>query len=93
MKSGGRQWYGQVSPSLRSAYRRAGISGARGFHTLRRTAATLALQQAASIRDVQAMLGHKSPVMTLTRYAQADVEQQRAACARVADSILTGRAR
>lgn len=38
--------------------------------------------------DVQAMLGHTSPVMTLTRYAQPDVEQQQAAAGRVADSIV-----
>jgi len=87
--NGGRQWYGQASRCLRAAYTRAQITEASGFHTLRRTAATLALQQAASIRDVQAMLGHKSPVMTLTRYAQADVDQQRAATGRVADTILT----
>lgn len=85
---GGRQWYSTAYRLLRAAYLCAGISEASGFHTLRRTAATLALQQGASIRDVQAMLGHKSPVMTLTRYAQPDVEQQRAAAGRVADSIL-----
>ncbi len=87
--NGGRQWYGLASRCLRAAYSRARITEASGFHTLRRTAATLALQKAASIRDVQAMLGHKSPVMTLTRYAQADVDQQRAATGRVADTILT----
>ncbi|MEP6598702.1 MAG: tyrosine-type recombinase/integrase [Actinomycetota bacterium] len=65
----------------------AGIDGS-GFHTLRRTAATLALQQSASVRDVQAMLGHSSSLMTLTRYAQPDVSQQRAATARVAEAIL-----
>jgi len=85
---GGRQWYSTAFRLLRAAYLRAGITGAGGFHTLRRTAATLALQQSASIRDVQAMLGHKSPVMTLTRYAQPDVEQQRVAAGRVSDSIL-----
>ncbi len=85
---GGRQWYSTAYRLLSAAYLGAGIRGASGFHTLRRTAATLALQQGASIRDVQAMLGHKSPVMTLTRYAQPDVEQQRAAAGRVADSIL-----
>lgn len=85
---GGRQWYSTAFRSLRAAYLRAGITGASGFHTLRRTAATLPLQQSASIRDVQAMLGHTSPVMTLTRYAQPDVEQQQAAAGRVTDSIL-----
>ncbi len=85
---GGRQWYSTAYRLLSAAYLGAGIRGASGFQTLRRTAATLALQQAANIRDVQAMLGHKSPVMTLTRYAQPDVAQQRAAAGRVADSIL-----
>ena len=42
----------------------------------------------ASIRDVQSMLGHTSPIMTLTRYVQPDVAQQRAAAGRVAGAIL-----
>jgi integrase len=69
------------------AMKAAGIAPG-GFHTLRRTAATLALQHGANIRDVQSMLGHTSPIMTLTRYAQPDVTQQRAATGRVAGAIL-----
>jgi len=45
-------------------------------------------QHSASIRDVESMLGHTSPIMTLTRYAQPDVTQQRAATGRVAGAIL-----
>jgi hypothetical protein len=41
-----------------------------------------------SLRDVQAMLGHSSPLMTMTRYALPDVEMQRAGSTRVADAIL-----
>jgi integrase len=37
-----------------------------------------------SLRDVQAMLGHSSPLMTMTRYALPDVEMQRAGSTRVA---------
>jgi hypothetical protein len=41
-----------------------------------------------SLRDVQAMLGHASPLMTMTRYALPDVDAQRAGSAKVTDTIL-----
>ena len=55
---------------------------------MRRTAATLALQHSAGTRDVQSMVGHTRPIMTLTRCAQPDVAQQHAATGRVAGAIL-----
>ena len=57
-------------------------------HALRRTAATLSLQAGMSLRDVQAMLGHASPLMTMTRYALPDVDAQRVGSNRVAETIL-----
>lgn len=41
-----------------------------------------------SLRDVQAMLGHSTPFMTMTRYALPDIDSQRTSSSRVADSIL-----
>ena len=62
---------------LAEALRAAGLpKGA--LHMLRRTAATLSLQQGTSVRDVQNLLGHASPLMTLTRYATVDVASQTA---------------
>lgn len=39
------------------------------FHDLRHTAASLAIASGANVKDVQAMLGHKSAAMTLDTYA------------------------
>jgi integrase len=66
--------------------RTAGLEPA-GLHILRRTAATLSLQAGTNLRDVQAMLGHKSPLMTMTRYAIPDLSAQTAGSQRVAGSI------
>lgn len=84
---GGPQYYRAASAALKRTQRAAGL-GPSGFHALRRTAATLSLQAGMSLRDVQAMLGHASPLMTMTRYALPDVDAQRAGSDRVADSIL-----
>jgi integrase len=84
---GGPQYYSTASAALRRAQRAAGLDPA-GFHALRRTAATLSLQAGMSLRDVQAMLGHASPLMTMTRYALPDVDAQRAGSAKVTDTIL-----
>lgn len=43
------------------------------LHLLRRTAATLSLQQGTSVRDVHKLFGHASPLTTLTRHATVDV--------------------
>ncbi|MCU1659657.1 MAG: phage integrase family site specific recombinase [Pseudonocardiales bacterium] len=79
----GPQYYRAASAALRRAQRAVGLPTT-GFHALRRTAATLSLQAGMSLRDVQAMLGHASPLMTMTRYALPDVEAQRVGSARVA---------
>lgn len=55
-----------------------------------RTAATLALQRGASTRDVMLMLGHGTPLTTLTRYAWADVPTQRDAANRVLAAVIAG---
>ena len=53
-----------------------------GAHSLRRSIATYALKNKASIKDVQEMLGHSSPTMTL-EYAKANSDSARA----VVDSL------
>lgn len=85
---GGRQWYGAALARLRVAKKAAGITTPGGFHGLRRTAATLALQAGASTRDVQAALGHKSPQMTMTRYARPDTAAQRQVSDRLAVAVV-----
>lgn len=86
-RAGGPQYYRAASARLRKAQVAAGLEPA-GFHALRRTAATLSLRAGMSLRDVQAMLGHASPLMTMTRYALPNVDAQRTGSDRVAESIL-----
>jgi integrase len=84
---GGPIYYSIGAARLRAAMKAAGLEPA-GLHILRRTAATLSLQAGTNLRDVQAMLGHSSPLMTMTRYAIPDVTAQTAGSARVAESIF-----
>jgi integrase len=62
----GPQYYRAASAALRRTQRAVGLPTT-GFHALRRTAATLSSHAGMSLRDVQAMLGHSSPLMTMIR--------------------------
>jgi integrase len=53
---------------FRPAVRAAGLPEALRVHDLRHTAASLAIREGASVKAVQAMLGHKSATVTLDRY-------------------------
>ncbi len=61
------------------AVKAAGISKQVGWHTFRRTTATLLMSSGASIKVSQELMGHSSPIMTLGTYAQAVTEDKRAA--------------
>ena len=56
--------HGQLKP----AAVRAGLPATLRAHDLRHTAASLLIRQGASVKAVQAQLGHKSAVVTLDRY-------------------------
>lgn len=56
---------------IRPAAIAAGISKKIGWHTFRRTTATLLLSIGTSIRVTQELMRHASPVMTLGTYSQA----------------------
>lgn len=56
---------------IRPAALGAGITKHIGWHTFRRTTATLLLSTGASIRVTQELMRHASPVMTLGTYSQA----------------------
>ena len=53
-----------------------GIEKKLGWHTFRRTTATLLLSGGASIRVTQELMRHASPVMTLGTYSQAITEDK-----------------
>lgn len=70
-KQGGRLNYHSSRRSLIRVALRAGVPDCQGWHVLRRTAATLALQGGMTLKDVSVMLGHSTPSVTLTRYVAA----------------------
>ncbi|HVG65919.1 MAG TPA: tyrosine-type recombinase/integrase, partial [Actinomycetota bacterium] len=53
---------------FRPAVRAAGLPEGLRVHDLRHTAASLAIRENASVKIVQAMLGHRSATQTLDRY-------------------------
>jgi integrase len=53
---------------FRPAVRAAGLPTTLRVHDLRHTAASLAIREGASVKIVQAMLGHRSATQTLDRY-------------------------
>ena len=48
----------------------------RGFHTLRHTFATRALESGMDIKTLSEIMGHKNPSITLARYAHSLFEHK-----------------
>lgn len=61
------------------AAKRAGITKRIGWHTFRRTLATLLQSSGASVKTTQELLRHSSPVMTLGIYAKGVTADKRGA--------------
>jgi integrase len=60
-----------VADHLQPAARKAGITGQIGFHTLRRTLATVLVANGKDVRLVQELLRHSNPLITLDAYARS----------------------
>jgi integrase len=69
---------------IKPAAERAGITKVIGWHTFRRTFATLLQSSGASVKTTQELMRHSSPVMTLGTYAQAVTSDKRQAQSNVA---------
>lgn len=69
---------------IRPAAIRAGIHKPIGWHTFRRSFATLLQSTVGDVKVTQELLGHASPVMTLGTYAQAVTADKRKGQAAVA---------
>jgi integrase len=57
--------------------KRAGITKKIGWHSFRRTLATLLQSQGASVKTTQDLLRHSSPLMTMGAYAKAVTAEKR----------------
>jgi len=68
---------------LQPAAKRAGITGSIGWHTLRRTFASLLIANGENVKVVQESMGHSSSKMTLDRYAQSSTAAKREALGRL----------
>jgi integrase len=69
---------------IKPAAVRAEITKVIGWHTFRRTLATLLQSSGASVKTTQELMRHSSPVMTLGTYAQAVTSDKREAQSNVA---------
>ncbi len=70
------------------AAKRAGIEKHLGWHSFRRTLATLLQSSGASVKTTQELLRHSSPVMTLGVYAKAVTADKRNAQDAIAAMFL-----
>ena len=78
------EWIEELHETVGTAWMRAAIEGAEthgsvDIHSLRVTFATLALENGASPKAVQAILGHSTLAMTMNVYAKATERSKRAA--------------
>jgi integrase len=69
-----------------------GIGKVIGWHTFRRTLATLLQSSGASVKTTQELMRHSSPVMTLGTYAQAVTSDKREAQSNVAALFVVKKA-
>lgn len=73
---------------IRPAAIRASIGKKIGWHTFRRSFATLLHPSGANVKTTQELMRHSTPVMTLGTYAQAVTSDKREAQDRIAAMIL-----
>jgi integrase len=77
-----------LSRRVRPAAKRLGITKQIGWHTFRRTYATLLKSSGADLKVVQESLRHASPRITMEVYAQALTQDKRNAQSKVVQMIL-----
>lgn len=59
----------------------------KGFHSLRHTYATRAIEAGADIKTLSEMLGHSSPTVTITRYCHSTDKQKNKICEKIGDNL------
>jgi integrase len=70
--------------------KQAGIQGRIGWHTFRRTYATLLKANGEDVKTVQELLRHANSLVTMNLYAQAVTEVKRNAQSRLVGMLLDG---
>jgi len=73
---------------LRPAAKRAGIDGPVGWHTLRRTFATLMIENGENVKVVQELMRHANSKLTLDAYAQSTTNAKRHAQRRIIEQVI-----
>jgi integrase len=76
-----------LTKQFASAAKKVGMSGFR-LHDVRHCFASISLKQGTSVKEVSELLGHSSPMVTLSTYAHAMEGVAREAVNRLADSLL-----
>jgi integrase len=72
---------------LRPAAKKAKVDGKIGWHTLRRTVATLLVEHGNDIKVVQELLRHANSKVTLDLYAQAVTQAKRTAQSKIVNLL------
>jgi len=84
----GTLWRRNVAPAIE----RAGVDKPKlGWHTLRRSYASMLLSEGASLRVSMELMRHSTPEMTLGTYAQTVGDEKRDASSRVALVVMGGK--
>ena len=73
---------------LRPAAEKAGVEGPVGWHTFRRTVATLLVANGEDVKTVQESLRHANSKVTLDLYAQAVTPTKRKAQSKIVQMLL-----
>lgn len=77
-----RRWH------LKPAAKKAGVSGKIGWHTFRRTLASLFIAEGVDVKTVQESLRHSTSKITLDLYAQATTPNKLAAQRKLIETII-----
>ncbi len=72
---------------LRPAAKKANVHGKIGWHTFRRTVATLPVEHGNDIKVVQELMRHANSKMTLDLYAQAVTQAKRTAQSKIVNLL------
>ena len=80
-----------LSKHVQPAAEAAGVQALVGFHTFRRTLASMFIANGESVKVTQELLGHANAKLTLDLYAQATTAGEREAQSRVVAMTLPKR--